>query len=65
MRRCAAALAASPIPVYSLAVHQKPRTGKPAELLDFEGISKDGIIEKVLDLMHEFKLAASCRELFS
>ncbi|MFI5354080.1 MAG: transketolase [Desulfobaccales bacterium] len=53
------ALAAVPTPVYSLAVHLKPRTGKPAELLDFEGISKDGIIEKVLDLMHEFKLAAS------
>ena len=53
------ALAAVPTPVYSLAVHLKPRTGKPAELLDFEGISKDGIIEKVLDLLHEFKLAAS------
>jgi transketolase len=53
------ALAAVPTPVYSLAVHLKPKTGKPAELLDFEGISKDGIIKKVMDLLHEFKLAAS------
>ena len=35
------ALAAIPTPVYSLAVHQKPKSGKPAELLDYEGISKE------------------------
>lgn len=53
------ALAAIPTPVYSLAVRQKPKSGKPAELLDYEGISKDGIIKMVLDLLQEMKLAAS------
>ncbi|HEY9074150.1 MAG TPA: transketolase, partial [Desulfobaccales bacterium] len=53
------ALAAVPTPVYSLAVRLKPKSGKPAELLDYEGISKDGIIKMVLDLVNEFKLAAS------
>ena len=53
------ALAAVPTPVYSLAVHLKPKSGKPAELLDFEGISKDGIIKAVMDRLDEFKLAAS------
>jgi transketolase len=41
------ALAATPTPVYSLAVQKKPKSGKPVELLDYEGISKDGIIRMV------------------
>ena len=53
------ALAAIPTPVYSLAVRQKPKSGKPAELLDYEGISKGGIIKMVLGLLQEMKLAAS------
>ncbi|MCL4502267.1 MAG: transketolase [Deltaproteobacteria bacterium] len=53
------ALATVPTPVYSLAVRKKPKSGKPGELLDFEGISQDGIIKQVLDLLHDFKLAAS------
>ncbi len=53
------ALAATPTPVYSLAVRQKPKSGKPQELLDFEGISASGILAKVKELLHEFKLAAS------
>jgi transketolase len=53
------ALAETPTPVFSLAVRKKPKSGKPGELLDYEGISKSGIIEKVKELLHQFKLAAS------
>jgi transketolase len=53
------ALADSAIPVYSLAVRQKPKSGKPQELLDYEEISQGAIIRKVKDLLQEFKLAAS------
>ncbi len=53
------ALADTPTPVYSLAVHEKPKSGKPQELLDYEGISSGAIIKKVQDLLHQFKLAAS------
>jgi len=35
------------VPLYSLAVRKKPKSGKPQELLDFEEISKDAIIKKV------------------
>jgi len=45
------ALAGSRIPVYSLAVQKPPRSGKPYELLDFEGISKAGIIKKVKEIL--------------
>jgi len=45
------ALAAEPVPVYSLAVMEKPRSGKPAELLDFEGISQKAIVAKVKALI--------------
>ncbi len=41
------ALAAHPAPVYSLAVTKKPRSGAPEELLDYEGISKDGIVNLI------------------
>ncbi|MGA9756084.1 MAG: transketolase [Desulfobaccales bacterium] len=42
-----AALAPHPAPVYSLAVTKKPQTGKPAELLDFEEISRSAIVKLV------------------
>jgi transketolase len=45
------AMATRPVPVYSLAVRKKPKSGKPAELLDFEEISKNGIIKKVKELI--------------
>ena len=35
------------VPLFSLAVRKKPKSGKPQELLDFEEISKDTIIKKV------------------
>ncbi len=35
------------VPLFSLAVQKKPKSGKPAELLDFEEISKDAIIKCV------------------
>ena len=37
------------VPLFSLAVRKKPKSGKPAELLDFEEISKDAIIRSVKD----------------
>ncbi|MBP1750067.1 MAG: transketolase [Deltaproteobacteria bacterium] len=40
-----------PVPVYSLAVRLMPKSGKPRELLDYEGISKDGITKKVKELL--------------
>ena len=45
------ALAAEPVPIYSLAVRKKPRSGKPADLLDFEGISRKAITAKVKALI--------------
>jgi transketolase len=39
------------IPVYSLAVRKMPRSGRPAELLDYEEISKEAIISKVRSLL--------------
>jgi transketolase len=41
------ALAGVPIPVLSLAVRKKPKSGKPGELLDYEEISMEAIVEKV------------------
>jgi transketolase len=41
------ALATEPVPVHSLAVRKKPKSGKPAELLDFEEISQKAIVAKV------------------
>jgi transketolase len=43
----ASALAATPTPVYSLAVRRKPRSGKPQELLDYEEISQKAIVARV------------------
>jgi transketolase len=42
-----AALAPNPIRLYSLAVTKKPKTGKPAELLDYEDISRSAIVRLV------------------
>jgi hypothetical protein len=38
-------LAPNPVKVYASAVTRKPNRGKPAELLDFEEISRDAIIK--------------------
>jgi transketolase len=47
------ALAAAAIPVHSLAVRKKPKSGRPEELLDFEEISKKSIVRKVRELARE------------
>ena len=39
------------IPVHSLAVRRMPKSGKPAELLDYEEISSKAIISKVKSLL--------------
>ncbi len=39
------------VPIYSLAVRKMPKSGKPDELLDYEGISKDAIINKIKELL--------------
>jgi transketolase len=49
------ALATEPVPVHSLAVRKKPKSGKPAELLDFEEISQKAIVAKVKALTHHGK----------
>jgi len=45
------ALASTPTPVQTLAVRRKPKSGKPEELLDYEGISARAIISKVKGLL--------------
>lgn len=45
------ALAAQRVPVHSLAVRKMPRSGKPDELLDYEGISHGAIVRKVKELV--------------
>ncbi len=40
-----------PVPVYSLAVRRMPRSGKPQELLDYENISRDAIMQKVKEVL--------------
>ena len=44
------ALAGHPAPVHSLAVRKMPVSGKPDELLDYEEISKDAIINVVREI---------------
>ena len=44
------ALSASPVPIHSLAVRKKPKSGKPEELLDYEEISRIAIIKKVKEV---------------
>jgi transketolase len=45
------ALAAVPVPVYSLAVTKKPKSGAPIELLDYEEISRRAIVDKVKEVL--------------
>jgi len=45
------ALATSPVPIYSLFVKKKPKSGKPQELLDYEEISRVAIMKKVKELL--------------
>jgi len=45
------ALSTDGIPVHSLAVRKKPKSGKPRELLDFEEIGKTAIIHKIRELI--------------
>ena len=40
-----------PVPIYSLAVRKMPRSGKPAELLDYEGISRNAIVKKIKEIL--------------
>lgn len=40
-----------PVPIHSLAVRKMPKSGKPAELLDYEGISKNAIIKKIKEML--------------
>lgn len=47
------ALAPLGVPVHSLAVEKKPRSGKPSELLDFEEISRGAIVKTVKRLIAE------------
>ena len=46
-----AALAPNPVRLYSLAVTQKPKTGKPAELLAYEDISRSAIVKLVKQII--------------
>jgi transketolase len=45
------ALAGQATPVHLLAVRKMPKSGTPAELLDYEGISRTGIVQKVKELL--------------
>jgi transketolase len=47
----AAALSATSVPIHSLAVTERPRSGKPDELLDFESISHRSIVKTVTSLL--------------
>ena len=45
-----AALAPNPVRLYALAVTKKPHTGKPAELMDLEEISRSAIVKLVKEI---------------
>jgi transketolase len=45
------ALADIDVPVHSLAVRKMPKSGRPGELLEYEGISRNAIIRKVKELL--------------
>lgn len=47
----ASALAGSPVPVHSLSVRRMPRSGTPEQLLQYEGISENHIIEKIKEIL--------------
>jgi transketolase len=44
------------VPVFSLAVRRRPRSGKPEELLDYEGISHKTIVSKVKEVIWKMGL---------
>ena len=48
----ASVLATNRTPVYTMAVEKMPRSGKPKELLEYENISKDAIVRKVKEIVH-------------
>ena len=43
-------LSNSSVPIHSLAVRKKPKSGKPGELLDYEEISRVAIIKKMKEV---------------
>jgi transketolase len=45
------ALSSLATPLYSLAVRKMPRSGKPEQLLDYEKISQQAIIQKIRELL--------------
>ncbi len=45
------ALATVPVPVHCLAVTQKPKSGSPEELLNYEDISREAIVKKVREIL--------------
>jgi transketolase len=45
------ALATVPVPVHSLAVTKKPKSGSPEELLNYEDISREAIVKKVREVL--------------
>jgi transketolase len=47
------ALSIIPVPVHSLAVRKMPKSGKPAELLDYEEISRNAIARKIREVIEE------------
>ena len=46
-----AALSTNPVPVHSLAVRKVPRSETTDQLLEFEGISKNAIVQKVHSIL--------------
>ena len=53
------ALTALTVPVYSLAVQKRPKSGMPAELLDYEDISQRAIVSKVREILWNRERRAS------
>jgi transketolase len=45
------ALATVPVPVHSLAVMKKPKSGSPEELLNYEDIARGAIVKKVREVL--------------
>lgn len=45
------ALSEFPVSVHSLSVRKMPKSGKPQELLEYEGISKNAIIRKIKEVV--------------
>jgi transketolase len=47
----AMALSRNPVPVHSLAVRKMPQSGTTHQLLEFEGISKNAIVQKIQSIL--------------